>query len=190
MSDIDEMFGSDVLLTEPDPDLVDAPVDENFEPVEDAAPEPSTGRRSTRTAGKGRGRRTKSESLNELKNLLADEAYKFGGIVSPLLPTTGAYMIAESEEAMRGIVDLAKDNPRALDALRQVAKAAPGIVVGRVVVGIGTSVLVDARKIAPDAVPARMLGVTRAWAATHEKEANERGIYVADPVPVQDFTEL
>lgn len=196
MSEIDELFDSGELsyIAEPDPDLVGAPIEEEDgpAPVDSAPPtEPATRTRrpSTRAKG-GRTRKSKSDSLAEITQALQTEAYKLGGMIAPLLPTTGGYMISESDDAMRGIVNLAQDNPKALEALKMVAKAAPGFTVGKFLMGAATCVMVDTRRIAPDTVPARMLGVTRIWVATHEKEAADRGVYVADPVPVEAFAVL
>lgn len=186
MSDIDELFDEETQLGEPDPALVDAaPPDE---PEQQEEQQTSTKRPAAKKGGSGR--KSKADTLAELKGMLADEAYKVGGMVSPVLPTLGGYMIAESEESVSGLVELAKDNPRALDALKQVAKLAPGVAVGRFMVGAATCVLVDMRKVDPDTVPARMLGVTRVWVATHKSEAASKGVYVADPAPIAEFEEL
>lgn len=132
----------------------------------------------------------KDQELADLKDELTSEARKFGATITPVLPTTGSYMFTEGAAAMEALVDLAKDQPKALDALRAVAKAAPGITCGRFVAGTAVSALVDFRKVAPDSVASRALGVTQVWVKTHPKEAEENGVYIPEPSPVTEFPSL
>jgi hypothetical protein len=139
-----------------------------------------------------RGKRVskKDQELADLKTDLTAEARKFGAMITPVLPTTGAYTFSEGPEAMAALVDLAKDNVQALAALQAVAKAMPGVKAGRFVAGLGVSAFVDFRKVKPDSVAARSLGVTEVWVKTHPKEAEESGVYIPEPSPVDSFPSI
>ena len=143
----------------------------------------------TRRPAKGRATKREQELL-DLKDELIAEAVKFGATMTPVLPTTGAYMCKGSPDAMGALVDLCKESPQAIEALKTVAKMAPGVTLGRYAAGLGVCAMVDFKKIAPDSVAARSLGVTHVWVKTHPKEADEAGVYLPDPSPVTDFPEI
>jgi hypothetical protein len=135
-------------------------------------------------APKGGKKPTKKETeAAELADELVSEMQQFGTMITLIAPTAGAFAFSESDEAMHALVDLAKDNPRAMDSLRMVAKASPGIKCGKFTVGLAVAALVDFGKIHPDAMPARALGVTKMWVKPHPKEAEANGIYTPEPAP-------
>lgn len=156
------------------------------EPVVMLDEEVEAGTSTSRQRGSGKKLTKKEQDLEDLSKELVAEARKAGAMLTPVLPTMGTYCFKESDAAMRALVDLSKDSPAAVQVLHTVAKAAPGITIGRFGAGLAISAMVDFRKVAPDAVAARALGVTEVWIKTHPKEASESGVYLPDPSPVKD----
>jgi hypothetical protein len=154
-------------------------------PAQDGDDAPKT----TRTAAR-RPTAKADKAVAEIKSDLTQGVAKLAAVVSPVLPTTSGVLVSEGTDGIDGLVELAKDNPDMLAGLAVAAKAVPFLSLGKLLAAIAFALMVDFHRAAPDSVAARGLGVTKAWVATHPQEAEESGVYLADPAPVSEFARL
>jgi hypothetical protein len=109
----------------------------------------------------GRPRGTASDrSIAEVQDAIQQKFDEAFAVVSLGLPVTGTYGVENSEKAVKALISIAKRRPKLLKALLKVADGADGIEIGRYMLGIGVALQVDMGRMQPDALPARVTGVT------------------------------
>lgn len=156
--------------------------------VRDTNVMPRTGTSRTPT-GARRGSSRKAVKLERLQTALSGQMFQAGTMIGLGLPVTGYYIAQESNNFSTAIVQLAQKRAEWLDALEKVADIAPGITVGRTVLGIAASMGADRYHrsggesgLNPDKRAAQFLGVTAAYYAVYkENDASEAGVYTPAP---------
>lgn len=153
----------------------DSMSDEDVKPAESNVM-PRTG--TSRTGSSRRGR-TPVKRLSVLKESLSKQMFEAGAMIGFGLPVTGYYIAQESSKFSEAIVDLAGKKAEWIEALENVAKIGPGLVVGRTVLGIGCALGTDRYHrtngesgISPDKRPAMLLGVAAAYYEVYKDELN------------------
>lgn len=137
-------------------------------------PKPGTARTSTGATRRGR---PAVKRLSALKEALSAQMFQAGAMIGFGLPVTGYYIAQESEQFSTAIVDLAGKKAEWIEALENVAKIGPGLIVGRTVLGIGCALGTDRYHrtngesgISPDKRPAMLLGVAAAYYEVYKDE--------------------
>jgi hypothetical protein len=145
-------------------DLDNAEVTEKERPA-------GTSRSTTRAAATGarRGRKPRQSRLTDLQKKLSGEMFKAGALVGLPLPVTGYYIAQESNDFTVALVELASYRPEWINALEQIAKLEPGMVIGRTAIGIGAAAAVDRKRATPDSFVMAFLGVKQAYDAIQAK---------------------
>lgn len=146
-------------------------------------------------AGARRGSTRLTKRLDTLQKQLSGQMFQAGAMIGLGLPVTGYYIAQESNNFTDAIVTLARKRTEWIEALEHVADIAPGITIGRTVLGIGASLGVDryhrtdgASGFSPDKRACAFLGVTAAYYAVYKEEngnASEAGIYAEPPAVFQ-----
>lgn len=113
----------------------------------------STGRRSTK----------REAELDDLAYNIAKEIAMFGKLASKGLPVFGVTCVKRANNAGEVCKFYAAKYPAVFDALNTVASIGPGIEAGEIVAELGAALLVDAGRMAPDAMFAQLLGVTATY---------------------------
>lgn len=146
-------------------------VDEGFETrVKPPSGSPASGKNTSgnstsgktaekKTVGRPRGSATE-RSIGEVQDAIQQKFDEAFAVVSIGLPVTGTYGVENSEKAVKALISIAKRRPKLLKALLRVADGADGIEIGRYILGVGVALQVDMGRIPPDALPARVTGVT------------------------------
>ena len=132
------------------------------------------------TAGATRRGRTGVKRLSLLKEALASQMFQAGAMIGFGFPVTGYYIAQESEQFSSAIVDLAGKKAEWIEALENVAKIGPGLIVGRTVLGIGCALGTDRYHrtngesgISPDKRAAMLLGVAAAYYEVYKDELSD-----------------
>lgn len=147
-----------------------------------------TGTGRTPTGARRRSSR-KSAKLDQLQTALSGQMFQAGSMIGLGLPVTGYYVAQESHNFSTAIVQLASKRAEWIDALEKVADIAPGITVGRTVLGIAASMGADRYHrtggesgLDPDKRAAQFLGVTAAYYAVYKEQDASAGVTYA-PAP-------
>lgn len=156
--------------------------------VRDTNVMPRTGTSRTPT-GARRGGTRRAAKLDKLQTALSGQMFQAGSMIGLGLPVTGYYIAQESNNFSVAIVQLASKRAEWIDALEKVADIAPGITVGRTVLGIAAAMGTDRYHrsggesgLDPDKRAAQFLGVTAAYYAVYkESDANQAGVYTPAP---------
>lgn len=137
----------------------------------------TTRRASNASGGTGRGRTSKAKRLESLESQLSRQMFQAGGMIALGLPVTGTYVCQQAEAFPEAIIQLAARRPEWIEALEHVAEVAPGITIGRTVLGIAAAMGTDRYHRTegktgydPDKRAAMFLGVTAAYYAVYPKE--------------------
>lgn len=110
--------------------------------------------------------------LRKIQNDLADDLALLGALAGPFFPVTGYYIVDNADNFTTALLQLCKNNPRALKAAHRLGQVAPVYRCARFGAGVGASVYVDQKKMDPYSPTARNLGVTRAYEAVNQVENN------------------
>lgn len=119
--------------------------------------------------GTRRGRKPRQSRLTDLQKKLSGEVFKAGALIGLPLPVTGYYICQESDAFTTAIVELASARPEWINALEQIARLEPGLVVGRTAFGIGAAMAVDRQRADPNSFVMTFLGVQQAYLAIQSK---------------------
>jgi hypothetical protein len=76
-------------------------------------------------------------------------------------PVTSVYLAENSPRAVAALVNIGKRRPGLLKHLAKVADGIDGVEVGKFLLGTLTALQVDFGRLQPDAMPARVFGVTQ-----------------------------
>lgn len=146
-------------------------------------------------AGTRRSSSRLTKRLDILQKQLSGQVFQAGSMIGLGLPVTGYYIAQESSNFTEAIVTLARKRTEWIEALEHVADIAPGITIGRTVLGIGASLGVDRYHrtdgksgFSPDKRACAFLGVTAAYYAVHGEENNassQAGVYQEPPTVFQ-----
>lgn len=126
--------------------------------------------KATPTGGARRGRPRKNQKLTDLQEKLSGQMYQAGFLVGLPLPVTGYYVCQESDSFTKAVVELAATRPEWINALENIARLEPGLIIGRTAIGIGGAMAVDRRRASPDSPFMRFLGVYNAWQKLEQKK--------------------
>ena len=121
--------------------------------------------RGTSTGGASRSPRGSrlQKKLDALQVKLSQEMFMGGTMIGMGLHVTGYYICQESDTFTKAVVDLASSRPEWVEALEHIANIAPGITIGRTVLGMGAALAVDRKRAEPESEFMKFLGVTNAW---------------------------
>lgn len=172
-TDDDEFAGLVVRLTEldaPDSDI-DPPVSSGPTCEECGTEIPWSGRgrrprrcidHKTRTAPKS-SRRSSTRStakLNELTTAIEQGVAKLGGALAVPLPVTGVFTCGQATKVAPALARIAQAHPRILGAITTGVAAMDYAALAEFLAGFVMALSVDAGRMQPDALPARMIGIT------------------------------
>lgn len=90
-----------------------------------------------------------------------------GALISGPLPTASYMVLDGAEDGAKAIVNLVKNSPKMLKALRRFSEVGETVKLSQWVAGILVAVAVDVRALKPDSAPAVLTGVAKAYVATH-----------------------
>lgn len=128
---------------------------------------PRTG--TSRMTGTRRARRG-TKRIGELEKALSTQMFTAGGMISLGMPVTGTYICQQSETFPHAVIELAQKRADWIDALEKIADVAPGITIGRTVLGIAAAMGTDRYHrtngesgFDPDKRACQFLGVTKAY---------------------------
>lgn len=147
-----------------------------------------TGTSRTQTGTRRRTNR-RSAKLEQLRTALSGQMFQAGSMIGLGLPVTGYYIASESDNFSTAIIQLASKRAEWIDALEKVADIAPGITVGRTVLGVAAAMGTDRYHrsggesgLDPDKRAAQFLGVTAAYYAVYKEQDASAGVTYA-PAP-------
>jgi hypothetical protein len=150
--------------------------------------------RNMSSAGTRRTSTRLTKRLEILQKQLSGQMFQAGAMIGLGLPTTGYYIAQESNSFTEAIIALSRKRVEWIEALEHIADIAPGITIGRTVLGIGASLGVDRYHrtegrsgFSPDKRACAFLGVTAAYYAVHKDEdaSDQAGVYQQPPATFQ-----
>jgi hypothetical protein len=116
--------------------------------------------------------------LKKIQGDLADDLALLGALAGPFWPVTGYYIVENADNFTTALLQLCKNNPRALKAAHRLGQVAPVYRCARFGAGVGVAVQVDQKKMDPYGSTSRNLGVDRAYDAVHNSNTNnDAGMY-------------
>ena len=110
--------------------------------------------------------------LRKIQSDLADDLALLGALAGPFYPVTGYYVVSNADNFTTALLQLCKNNPRALKAAHRLGQIAPVYRCARFGAGVGASVYVDQKKMDPYSSTARNLGVDTAYDAIYQQNNN------------------
>jgi len=153
------------------------PVIEQAPPF-DFEDEPGTRKRKQRAdTGRKRGpRKAKASKLaDEIRPDMEQVLALLSLGLSPLSPTAAEYNEKHVDQNVRVVANLCIRHPRLLEYIRQTGGLTAYFELFQFAVGITLCVLVDLERINPDAMLARITGVTEAYQAVYQEEPQKNG---------------
>lgn len=169
-------------------------VDDDFADVE---PEPEPEVKSSRAKAPATRRKAAARMPRRalsIRDALAKQMFTVGAMMGMGLPVTGYYVCQESDGFSDAIIRLAVKDGRYLDALEKITDIAPGVMIGRTVLGVGCAIGVDRwlrtdgeRGIDPGKRAAMLLGVSAAWWEVTHGERDSPGPAAAASPPHAAF---
>lgn len=97
----------------------------------------------------------------EVGDKLQEKMDQLAAVLSFKLPVTGVYTGENSPRAVAALLNIAKKRPKFLDALEKASDGIDALEIGQFALGVLTAVQVDTGRLAPDAMPAQITGVTK-----------------------------
>jgi hypothetical protein len=110
--------------------------------------------------------------LRKIQNDLADDIALLGALTGPFFPVTGYYIVDNADAFTTALLQLCKNNPRALKAAHRLGQVAPVYRCARFGAGVGVAVQVDQKKQDPYSSTSRNLGVDKAYDAVYNQSNN------------------
>lgn len=120
-----------------------------------------------RVANAGTTRRAAGRSIDQradrIQKSLDVQAFKFGAMISRVVPVTGTTIMKRSEKTSAALVTIARRKPEYLDALEKVAEFEHVMDLAEFVAAILAALAVDFNQMNPDGFAAKALGVTETY---------------------------
>jgi hypothetical protein len=156
-------------VTDVDIDLETA----TFEDVE-AADKPARTRKPRADKGQARGTRApRQSSMTALANDLLVPYAMLAGSLGMVAPTLSAFLLVRGEKTVDAILNIAKDHPRMLAAMKKASKMGPGTEIATTIIGAAVAGAVDFGKLPPEHPLAFSLGVTDLYAQVHAQTGDD-----------------
>lgn len=127
---------------------------------------------------------TSERKLTKLKEDLASQFAKLGKGMASAMPVAGTVTVMRSANTADAMVELCKNNPKALKALYAAAQAVPALDLGEYVGMMVIAVQVDTGRMAPDHRAAELFGVTEVYEKLYGSmpaSVAERPLRTAEP---------
>lgn len=130
----------------------------------------------TRTASVGKRRNSRQSGfISSLQDDVTKEIAFFGKGVAKVLPTFGVTIFSRAEATSAALCRIAADNPKLLAVLEIGTKIAPAIDLGESAAMFGLALLIDLKKVHPDAVLPQMFGVSAIYHEIHDEGTPSTG---------------
>lgn len=135
------------------------------EPKEGASQ--STPRRSAKTDAR----------LDAIEESLTKELALFGKGAATFLPVFGCTLVDRSARTAKVMRNIAAKNPKVLEALEVTTKVADAIDLGEAGLALGIALLVDLKRMNPDGMMPRVLGVSQTYHDLYDEEAPTPSVF-------------